>query len=344
MVTLNDISQKTGLSVATVSHVLNNRKGYKPATREKVLEAAKELSYEVNPLARGLQGKSTRTVGVLWSLGRPNAEGVMREIALRVWRRGYVTYTADSLSDPDLLSDALADYIRRGVDAVILQADGYLLKNERILRQLKRFRAVVATVDEPIIDEIPAPIDLVVRDTHQVIRDIVDHFVASGRQAPCFIGSLTSNQDKVLPFLSRLRHHNLPTESALLDIEEPSRPLNHFDYYYDALKKAFSGKPTFDAIITAADDGTGAVLVWLKERGLRVPEDVAISALGNSDLLRATTPPIAGVERNHTATADAIDRLLFERLEKQDSPSRCETIPLVPIWRESAGSSVKSNT
>lgn len=337
MVTLNDISQKTGLSVATVSHVLNNRKGYKPATREKVLEAAKAMGYEVNPLARGLQGQSTRTVGVLWSLGRPHAEGVMREIASRIWKRGYVTYTADSLSDPGLLNAALGDYLRRGVDAVIFQADSSLLKDKQILSQLKRFRAVVAVVDEAIIEKIPSPIDLVVRNTQQVIRDYVDHFVATGRRRPCFIGSLSSNEDKVLPFVSQLQHHGLPTDKALLNITEPGRPLNHFEYYYEALNKAFSGKPNFDAVITASDDGTGAVLVWLKERGLRIPEDVAIAALGDSDLLRATTPPIAGAERNYLATADAIARLLFERLERPDQPTSVETISMTPIWRDSAG-------
>ena len=107
MVTLSDISQKTGLSVATVSHVLNNRKGYKAATRERVLEAAKALGYEANPLARGLRGKATQTVGVLWSLGRPSGEGVVREITDRIGKRSYVSYVADNLLKEGLLCQAL---------------------------------------------------------------------------------------------------------------------------------------------------------------------------------------------------------------------------------------------
>jgi len=63
--TIKDIAKKIGVSVATVSRVINNRSGYSPETRKKVLKAINKLGYYPNALARGLVGKKIKTIGVL---------------------------------------------------------------------------------------------------------------------------------------------------------------------------------------------------------------------------------------------------------------------------------------
>ena len=220
---------------------------------------------------------------------------------------------------------------------MIVELEPPLLESKRVVGLLKRFKAVVGFLIEPVLKEVPAPIDLAIRDTHRVIHEIVDHCVASGRRRLCLAGTLESNPDKVLPFLSRLRHHGLPDEYVLLDLPPLTRSSCHYDFYYEALDRAYSGPPPFDAFIAASDDGAGAASVWLREKGVRVPEDIAIFALGDSDLLKVAVPPIAGADRHHEVVADTVVRLFFERLEDPSLPSRCEALPMDVVWRESAG-------
>ncbi len=336
MATLSDISRETGLSVATVSHALNDRPGYSRATRQRVQAAARALGYRANPLARGLLGKSTKTIGIVWSLGRPNAEGLVRELAMRMWRRGYLTFMADGLSDPSASREILADLGRRGVDGVVLQANHGLLNDPEIVARLKGFGAAVAVTDEMGAP----PVDLVIQDISYAIGQIMDYFRATGRRRIGFAGSVHSNAEKIGPLRAKLQEWGVSDRDVTIDTGEAGRPLNHYEHYVAALNRHFPpggrGFP-FDAVICASDDGAAAVTGWLRGRGLRVPEDVGVVGVGDVNLTRAANPPLASVERHYGELAEAIDGMLFRRLGRGGGEAKVKRVPSTFVWRESAG-------
>jgi LacI family transcriptional regulator len=341
MATLQDISRETGLSVATVSHALNGRAGYSQATRKLVKRTAADLGYVANPMARALLGKSTKTIGIVWSLGRPNAEGFVREIASRMWRRGYVTYMADGMSDPGACLAILSDFDRRRVDGVVFQANSPLLTNPAIIQHLKRFRAAVAVMNCAFAEP---PVDLVVQDEPNGVGQVMDYWWATGRRRPCVIGEAAAMSVMIEPFMAKVREYGWPEEGAVIDTGAGARVSRNFDYYLEGLNRQFEdGRFPFDAVLCAGDDGAAAVLPWLKKRRYGVPEDVAIVGFGNIDLIRGIDPPIASVERHYEPSADAIDEILFERLGRLDQPRQVRTIPSTFIWRESAGGNAKGN-
>lgn len=339
MATLHDISRRTGLSVTTVSHALNNRPGYSQATRRLVRLTAQELGYTANPLARGLLGKGTKTVGILWSLGRANAEGFVREIAMRMWQGGYVTFMADGMSDPSASLKILSDFDRRGVDGVVFQADRGLLSDARIVEHLKRFRAAVAVTDAMV----DSPIDLVVQDISPAVGQVVEHWVADGRRNIGYMGSAMATGDEVNALREHLRRNGLSDKDIVIDAGNISGPFNHLDQYRAALERQFpiGGRAfTFDAVLCPSDDGAAAVLSWLRDRGMRVPGDVAVVGGGDMDLTRVAAVPLASIHRHYAELSDAIGGMVLRRLASPHGPPAVVSVPLTFVWRDSAGGGI----
>jgi len=343
-VTLKTIAKQAGVSLPTASSILNGRGRdlrYKELTQRAVFEAAEELGYTANPLARGLLGKSTKTVGIAWSLGRPHASKIVQDLSFRLWKRGYVSFMVNALSDQGATRAILSDLLRRRVDGVILQASHGRLDNLEICEQLKQFRAAVAVVDASRA----SPVDMVVHDVSHGIKQLMDYWLATGRRRIGFIGHELSNQEKIEPLQEKLRAFGLPDKDVVIGSESVLPLTNHFDLFWAALESRFGSRSDrfpFDALLCASDAGAGAVITWLHHRGLRVPEDVAVAGMEDVDLARAIRPPLASMERHYEKLAEVIDDMLFRRLERPKEPARVEVVPSTFVWRESAGERERS--
>lgn len=112
--TLQEIAARAGVSPSTVGLVLNGR-GDKlrisQRTQARIRQAAEELDYAPNYLARGLSGQRTQSMGIVWSLCGPHdAVGAVQYLAHQSYQRGYTALIAESLSD----SAAMASLCRWG--------------------------------------------------------------------------------------------------------------------------------------------------------------------------------------------------------------------------------------
>jgi len=338
MPTLMDISRKTGLSVATVSNTLNGRAGYSEATRLLVRRTADELGYTANPLARGLLGKGTRTVGLLWSLGGPHsAEGMARDIALRMQHRGYVTNLIDSLMDPDVVGRQLTDYRRRGVDAVVIQYDWGIM-TEEICRQLKEFGAAVAVGPvEPF-----EGLDWIHHDMPNGFRQAVDHLADTSRSRPAILVHAEVSSHKIKTFLGQCRHRGMVvSDQSVIDFLANGQIRQYAATCKRMLDKQFPREFPFDSLICMCDELAAASIGWLRGRRLRVPEDVAVVGSNNAILAESIWPPLASIERNDEKVAAAIEEMIFSRLADPELPARRRDVRAQFVWRESAGAGIK---
>jgi LacI family transcriptional regulator len=336
-ISLKNIAERARVTKTTVSMALRDHPSISVARRKEVQDLAREMGYRPNPLARGLAGKSTRTIGIAWSLGRPTAGKIVQDLAIRLWNQGYVTIFANSLSDPAISRQILVDFAQRGVDGVLIQASHSLLKDPVTVRQLKGFKAVVAMTDE--IES--SPVDLVVQDTTHGVRQLMDYWLATGRRRIGFVGEEASNHEKIEPMRQKLREAGLPVDRLIAaDLGTEPRLVNHFENYWSIMDRRYPRPEEpfpYDAVFCAAAGGAGGVLKWLQHRGLRLPEDVAVAGVENVDLAQATTPPLASLDRHSDALSESIEASLFHRLAHPKEAVRVHTVPSTFIWRESAG-------
>lgn len=338
MPTLMDISRKTGLSVATVSNTLNGRTGYSQATRRLVEQTARELGYTANPLARGLLGKGTKAVGLLWSLGGPHsAEGMARDIALRMQHRGYVTHLTDSLSDPDVVGRQLTDFRRRGVDAVVIQYECGAA-TEEICTQLKGFRAAVAVGPvEPF-----EGLDWIHHDMPHGFCQAVDHLADTGRSHPAILVHVEVSSHKIKTFLGQCRHRGMEvSDGSVIDFRASGQLRQYAADCRKMLEEQFATDFPFDSLICMCDELAAAALGWLRGKGLRVPEDVAVVGCNNAVLAESIRPALASIERNDEKVAAAIEEMIFSRLDNPELPARRQAVAAEFVWRQSAGVEIK---
>ncbi|PZG20025.1 LacI family transcriptional regulator [Micromonospora craterilacus] len=281
-VTLSDVANRAGVSVATASKALNSRAEVAPATRERVLRAAAELSFQPNALARGLISGRTRTVGLLTDelggrfaipilLGAENALG-----------NGQMSV---------LLCDARGDAIRRQHYIRTLlarQVDGFIVVGDS--NDLSP--SLTQDIPVPVVyayAESTDPRDLsIVADDEGGARLAAEHLVSQGRRR---IGHITgpdtyrAARDRAAGLRSVLAEAGLTPAGDPLYGEWSQRWGRH------AGRLLLAARPDVDAIFCGNDQVAAGVADSLRDLGRRIPDDVAIVGYDNWEFFAADCRP-----------------------------------------------------
>ena len=331
-VTISDIAKQLGTSNATVSRALRGDPKVILATRKRVDEAAREMNYQPNLMARGLTGGRTQTVGILWDLATPQPSAEMvRGLATRLEKRNWVANIADTRKDNAVMHSVLNDFQMRGVDAVVLELHASQQFDPTLTAHLQRFSAAVLTGGMAQ----DTPIDQVIHQRPAAVGAIADHFVKTGRKRPAVAITEGLARVKTEAFVNRLDRHGIcvPPEAILAfahkNVGANCREVMNGRYP--------DGRVPFDAIFCAGDLNALAMISWLQSNGIRVPDDVAVVGFSNTEMAECLYPPLASVERNDGQLADVIEQVLFARLEQPQLPPQRREVAMQFIWRESAG-------
>jgi len=322
---MKDIAKRANVVPMTVSLALRDRVGVSEEKREEIKRIARQMGYKPSFFAHGLQGQRTHSIGIMWSLwGGPPME-MVRDLSLRAMHRNYVSYVVDSLSDPAIISRTLDELSRRRVDAMVAQCIP-----GQIPDALKKFPAAVAVSEGPW----KGGVDYINYDRRVGIREMARHFVNAGRRRPMVLFSHHANLSKAQAFLDEFRQLGVEPASDA-NVMLPDRQQ---DVTKDAIEHAVGRREWFpDAIFATTDRVAAAGMQWLKDKGKRIPRDVAIGGFNDDELCLFVTPQLASVQFNSKLLADEIDRLILTRLEDSTLPPRNVTVPMTFVYRESAG-------
>ncbi len=332
------------LNVSQVAVSLAFREGHNRLsgdTRQRILSAAKELGYRPNRLASGLRGGRTSSIGIIWAFADPWAGDAVIALDLlnRLQHHGLAVYQSQHSASKAVMLRQLDDLIARRADALIIQAIPSQLRDPDILERLESFDTVIAVCRENIRD---FPHDLLIHDRNRAISEVVDHLVAAGRKRIAMATSIAqeSNPPKFKAFVDRLHHHGLADHDHLLiNLDTPSDPSLHGQLHADAMQKLFPADQPMpvDAIFCFNDTGALYVMRELFDRGLRVPEDVAVVGFNNIEPGRVWNPPLATGDRMAGEVSAGLDQMLKARLDDPDLEPQRKTVHMRFVRRESAG-------
>jgi DNA-binding LacI/PurR family transcriptional regulator len=338
--TVFEVARAAGVSQVTVSRAFTGRAPVAEETRVRIMAAAKRLGYQPNRLAAGLRGGRTRSVGMVWAFANPWTDDAI--IALDVLQhqqqRGYAAYQAQYNENTTVLCRQLDDLLARRVDAMIVWAVPGQLRNPQVVERLMSVPTVAVTREA--IDGFPG--DLVVHDRTLAIRQVVDHLAATGRKRPAMAMDFNeeSNPPKYEAFVDQCRKRGIAEhEHMLIHLDRPITPDAVGDTYRHGLRRIFpQGTPIeLDAIFGFNDIGAMYVMRELTERGIRVPDDIAVVGFNDSQSGRVWDPPLATGNRKSSEVAKAIDQMLSDRLADPDAAPRQQTVHMEFIRRGSAG-------
>jgi LacI family transcriptional regulator len=317
--TRDDVAKLAGVSVATVSYVINN--GPRPVsegTRARVLEAVEQLGYRPHAIARSLKTGRTRTVGLLIpTLLSPGFAYLINEVEDCLAGHDYALVLASSHEDGDRESRVLNVMLSQSIDGLLYTPSSARLRDRVV--QLINDGVPVVFVDR-YIPGVPA--DTVMTDNVKAGRQATEHLIQQGcRHIVCvsFSHEASAAVDRVEGYRQALRRHGLPVdEKMVLVIPDPggeagmSALLEYSDRY---------GLP--DGIMCNNQTHTIGVLKALRQRSVRVGDQVAvIGGFFVSPWDALLDPPLPLVNQDLQRMARQAVEFLMQRLRGDNSPPR----------------------
>jgi LacI family transcriptional regulator len=330
--TMKRIAGELGVSITTVSKVLNNRGDIGEATRIRVLAKVEELGYQRNAVARSLSLRRTHTLGiVIPDLMHSFFVEIIAGIEPVVSLRGYGLLLCSSGENPHKERSELEMLRGRQVDGVIL-ASAHASGNTDVLRQLTRLGTSLVMIDRD--DHPSVKCHRVLTNDDRVGLLATSHLLDLGRRAIAHISGP--------PIVhAKRRAHGWREALKASGINPPDHWLVAGGFMesdgYRAMKRLLTARPRVDAVFAANDPAAIGAMKAIWETGLRVPDDIAIVGVGDialGDLLRVplTTVGWSRHDQGHRAA-----ELLLNGLDAESDEPQRVIIPPCLIVRESCG-------
>jgi LacI family transcriptional regulator len=316
--TLGQVAQLAGVSVASVSRVLNDL----PASAEmaaRVRAAVDELGYVPDAMARSLKVRRTEQLAlVVADVGNPIYVTMMHAVAAAVRTSGYRLVLSTDQSDPDEEMRILQGLSHGYADGLILSP---LRVTDALLTELRQPRlptVVIGTVPDDL------PVDNVRADSARGIGLAVKHLIATGRRR---IGFINGPLDTV-PGAARQRGFDRAARRLGLDRDECPRIAAH-DFTFAAGRQAArqllsAHRP--DALVCANDLLAVGVIHELDSMGLKVPQDMAVAGMDDTDLAEMVFPGLTSVSLGSADRGTIAATLLLERIKDPARAPRRVTV------------------
>ncbi|PZF86606.1 LacI family DNA-binding transcriptional regulator [Jiangella anatolica] len=341
--TMHDVARVAGVSIKTVSNVINDFPHVRPSTRMRVLSAIEELGYRPNLSARGLRSGRTGVIG----------------LAVPELRQNYFAELADAIiraaekHDLGVLVEQTSGDREREIAAVtgagrLRLTDGLLFSPERLGqddRDLIQPKFPFVLLGERIFG---GPTDHVTMHNVSSAQAATEHLLEIGRRRIAIIGAHPDQREEIRSADLRVRGYKralgaagIPVDPQLIRVAAPW----HRENGAEAMRDLIASGVAFDGLFALNDTLALGALRALGDAGVRVPDDVAVIGFDDIDEARYSIPSLSSVDPGRQEIAETAVELLVERINEKDG----EAIPplLVKsefriVARESTGSTGSS--
>ena len=332
--TIEDVARQAGVSISTVSRVMNNTDYIADATRLKVQEAINALDYRPNALARGLKQMKTNSIGLILSdLQNPFWLMVLEGIEDVCQEAGYSLLILNSRDDPEKEGKNIKEFLMRQLDGIIINPAS---------EHNPLFPALVA-------EEFPfvflnrrvkgVEVDTVVADNIKGTMLAVSHLTAlSKKRIAIFlypVNGISPRQERLQGYKQALAAHGLEVEPELIKVVETKEDC------LAALEQLLDGSSKPDAILSTNNRLTLEILDALGILNMAVPQDIALLGYDETEWSKHLNPPLTTIRQPaYEMGREAAERLILAIVAKRQGIKRQpETVQLEPslVVRQSCG-------
>jgi LacI family transcriptional regulator len=316
--TIYDVAREAGVSMATVSRVVNGNPNVKPTTRKKVNEAIKRLGYRPNAVARGLASKRTTTVGVII----PDISSVffselargIEDIA-NMYKYNIILCNSDQNKDKEIR--LIQTLLGKQVDGIVFMGGEIAEAHLEEFDQSPVPIVLAATVD--LSRKIPS----VNIDYEQAVFEAVNHLIEKGHRKIGYVSGPMSTPVngiyRLNGYKKALAEHDLPFDESLVAVG---------DYTYESGKEAAaqfldSEASAQTAVFVGSDEMAIGTVHEIQDRGMNVPDDLEVISSENTRLVQMVRPTLSSIAEP-TYDIGAVGMRLLTKLmnhEKVDSPT-----------------------
>lgn len=319
-VTLAHVAEEAGVSVMTVSRVVNDRPGVGASTRARVRRAIAALGYRPNIVARGLKAHRSRTIGLIVpDVTNPYFPSIVRGAEDVAIAHGYTLLLTNVIEDVEREVAALEAFEDRRVDGVI--ACSPRLSAARLDALLARHHAAVI-VNRRSNPDVAGSVRL---DHEHGMRQLIRHLLATGcRRLGVLAGPSDSHagRERLLGIERETREHGVEVSPELVIPGPPT-----IEGGQNATLAVLERFPAVDALVCFNDLVAAGALLTLRDRGIAVPERVSVVGYDDIDFARMFSPPLTTM---HAATYDLGRHAMTMLLERMEGRGHGVDIVLQP--------------
>ena len=327
-VTIKEVAARAGVSVKTVSRVINNEYGVKEETAANVKQACLELGYRADLSARSLRraDRRTQSIGLVISSVANEFDSVVHSAIEAVANEHDVMVLA--VSSEDIVTrekDYVQRLMQRQIDGLIIASTG---------PDQEWLRGVAATIPVVFIDRIPTPLlgDAVVSENYAGAKAAINHLIDHGHRRIGFAGDLSviqTAQDRLRGYRDALREHGLETvDSYCLD------SVRDLVKFRSQLTTLIHGDSPVTAVFAARNNLAAETMRFLQAENLN--DKIAVIGFDDIDYADLFCTPLTVVAQDVARMGTLAARRLFARIDgRLDSAPELIEIPVTIIARGS---------
>lgn len=306
-VNVQDVADKAGVSVATVSRAFNLPEVVSEDVRERVLAVAKRLGYSPNAAARALRSRKTHIVGaVIPSLDYAIYAKMVNAFQKSFSQHGYMTIVLTTGYDNRSIFDKVKLLVERGAEALVFVG---AIEDPALRKFLRESTLPAVTTYSHLPSEILPSIGF---DNAKSVEGMVDHLADLGHREFALVSSIADGNDR-----QRARIEGYQTALRRLKLSGVDRIFSHPYSIEDgaaAMHEIYNACPQITAIVCTSDVHAFGVLSECRRMGLRVPQDVSVTGFDDAEYAARLEPPLTTTfvpaDEMGVAAATALHRAL----------------------------------
>jgi DNA-binding LacI/PurR family transcriptional regulator len=305
-----DVAREAGVSIATVSRVINNIPVVKEETRRKVLKVLEKTNYRVNAVAKNLRTRKTNNIGIIYtSVMMAFYNTISKGVEDRANKNNYSVFFCNSDDDPHQEQEYLSVLHEKRVDGIILSPTG---KNVEQIQRIIAFGIPVCFIDRTVGG---VTCDTVIVNNRQVSRRAVEFLIGRNYKNIGFVSGPTERSNAMLRhrgYLDALEQADRPADESLIRYGDYT-----FQSGYALTQEILDGRK-IDALFVANERMGGGALRALDERGIKTGSDLGFVMWDDPFWTTLIKPNITAISQPvYTIGTTAAD-LLFKRIEGEN--------------------------
>ncbi|WP_044173975.1 LacI family DNA-binding transcriptional regulator [Flectobacillus major] len=333
-VTIKDIAKALNISISTVSRALRGLPEIHPDTRKAVLKLAEELDYQPNQLAKNLAKSRTKTIGVIVpNLSYYFFSAALNSIEEAAMQAGYSVLVCQSHESYLREVTNIQNLLRGQVEGLIISLARDTNEYEHINRLVRKNIPLV------LFDRYSDGLSVskVIVNNRESAFVATEHLINNGCKNIGFLAgppNMLLSKERMLGYQDALKQHNLP---FLL------QNIAHSDFTQDntvVQTLELLNRSKIDGIVAVSDRIAYSAMYALKQKGIQVPEDIAIVSFNNEPICTLLSPTLSSISQPIQDMGNEAVRILINQIEAEEDviiPVETKILPTQLIIRESSG-------
>lgn len=304
---LKDVAELAGVSVTTVSRVINSYGSLSQKTIDKVHAAMRELNYQPNALARAMQGKPSKFIGLIFpNLTNPFFAELANELEHQLFAKGYKAIVASSAQNPEIEHEYLNMLVANQVDGIISSS------HNLNIQEYHQITAPIVSFDRYLADNIP----IVAADSYRGGQMAAQYLMDNQVQRLAVIvdedTSASPTLNRIQGALDYLNEHMMSFEPlALQELE---------------IEKTFPGN--YDGVLASNDVQALRIYNGYRTAGKKLGQDFFITGYDGSQLIRKVAPYLPTVIQPIKELAQQLIESLLKRIAQPNIRIDNVTLPV----------------